>query len=155
MSQLIEYAKRELDIIGLREDATDEMDRAMRKHILHMVNAFSDEGHSGFSANFALSILKKVLAYKPLTDLLGDDSEWVEVAEGLHQNKRAYSVFKDANGAYWSEGIVFWEWFSSPDINNGEPYKTYFTSKDSRVPIESFPWRMPDQPEYREADPNR
>lgn len=154
MSNMINYAKHELDIIGLREDATDEMDRAMRKHILHMVEAFSDEGHSGFSANYALAILKKVLAFKPLTELTGEDSEWVEVADGLHQNKRASDVFKDANGAYWTQGIVFWEWFSSPDIDDGKPYKSYFTSRDSRVPV-TFPWRMPDEPEYREADPNR
>ena len=155
MSYLIEYAKRELDIIGLREDSDDEMNVAMRNHILQMVEVFSEEGHSGFSASYAVAILKRVLAFKPLAELTGEDSEWQEVAEDLYQNKRASDVFKDANGAYWSQGIVFWEWFSSPDIDDGKPYKTYFTSKDSRVPIESFPWKMPDQPEYREADPNR
>ena len=51
-----EHAKHELDIIGLKEDS-DEMDRAMRNHILKMVEVFSDEGHSGFSASYALAIL--------------------------------------------------------------------------------------------------
>lgn len=151
---LIDHAKRELDIIGLREDSDDEMNVAMRNHLLQLVEEFSAEGHSGFSANYALSILNKVLAFKPLTELTGEDSEWEEVADDLYQNKRAPDVFKNANGAYWTQGIVFWEWFSSPDIDDGKPYKTYFTSRDSRVPV-TFPWRMPNEPEYREADPNR
>lgn len=156
MSNLINYAKDEMDLIGLREDSDDEMNRAMREHILQMVKVFSDEGHSGFSANYALAILKKVLDFKPLSALTGEDDEWLEVADELYQNKRASNVFKDKDGAYWSDGIVFWEWFTPWDNGvAGEPFKTYFTSKDSAVRIESFPWVMPEKPEYREADPNR
>ena len=149
---LIEYAKRELDVIGMTEDSEDEMNVMMRKHILHMVKEFADEGHSGMSASYALSILKSLLAYKPLAPLTGADDEWNEVGTGHWQNKRASNVFKDKDGAYWSDGIVFWEWFQPDD---GEPFKTYFTSRDSRVNIDSFPWTMPDKPEYREADPDR
>lgn len=156
MSNLVKYAESEMDLIGLREDSEDEMNRAMREHILQMVKVFSDEGHSGFSANYALAILKKVLDFKPLTALTGEDSEWNEVASDLYQNRRASNVFKDANGAYWSDGVVFWEWFTPWDKGvAGEPFKTYFISKDSAVRIESFPWVMPDAPEYREADLNR
>ena len=149
---LIEYAKRELDVIGMTEDSSDEMNVMMRKHILHMVKEFADEDHSGFSASYALSILKSLLAYEPLSPLTGADDEWMEVDNGYWQNKRASNVFKDKDGAYWSDGIVFWEWFQPDD---GEPFKTYFTSRDSRVNIDSFPWTMPDKPEYREADPDR
>jgi hypothetical protein len=149
---LIEYAKRELDVIGMTEDSSDEMNVMMRKHILHMVKEFADEGHSGMSASYALSILKSLLAYEPLSPLTGADDEWNEVDNGYWQNKRASNVFKDKDGAYWSDGIVFWEWFEPDD---GEPFKSYFTSRDSRVNIDSFPWTMPDKPEYREADPDR
>jgi hypothetical protein len=149
---LIEYAKRELDVIGMTEDSSDEMNVMMRKHILHMVKEFADEGHSGMSASYALSILKSLLAYEPLSPLTGADDEWMEVDNGYWQNKRASNVFKDKDGAYWSDGIVFWEWFEPDD---GEPFKSYFTSRDSRVNIDSFPWTMPDKPEYREADPDR
>jgi hypothetical protein len=155
MANQLEYAKHELDLIGLKEDSGDEMNVAMRHDILQIVETFSDQGHSGFSASYALAILKKVLNFQPLTDLTGEDDEWIEVADDLYQNKRAFDVFKDANGAYWSQGIVFWEWFTPWDNGvAGEPYKTYFTSYDSRVPI-TFPFSMPSEPEYREADPNR
>ena len=157
MSNLVDYAKRELDILNLgNNDRTGEgMDFHMRDHILHMVELFAEEGHSGFSASYALSILKRVLAYRPLTPLTGEDDEWNEVGDGVFQNRRASNVFKENGQAYWMDGIVFWEWYSSPDIDDGKPYKSYFTSRDSRVNIESFPWSMPENPEYREADPNR
>lgn len=150
---LIEYAKSELDAIGMTEDSSDEMNVMMRKHILHMVNEFADEGHSGMSASYALSILKSLLAYEPLSPLTGADDEWMEVGPDVWQNKRASNVFKDKDGAYWGDGIVFWEWYDPKD--GSEPFKSYFTSRDSRVNIDSFPWTMPDKPEYREADPDR
>jgi hypothetical protein len=156
MSNLVDYAKRELDILNLgNDDRTGEgMDFHMRDHILRMVEMFSEEGHSGFSASYALSILKRVLEYKPLTPLTGNDDEWNEVGDGVFQNRRASNVFKENGQAYWMDGIVFWEWYSSPDIDDGKPYKAYFTSRDSRVNIESFPWTMPETPEYRERETN-
>ncbi len=156
MSNLVDYAKRELDILNLgNDDRTGEgMDFHMRDHILRMVEMFAEEGHSGFSASYALSILKRVLAYKPITPLTGADDEWNEVGDGVFQNRRASNVFKENDQAYWMDGIVFWEWYSSPDIDDGKPYKSYFTSRDSRVNIESFPWSMPDKPEYRERVTN-
>jgi hypothetical protein len=154
MSNLVDYAKRELDILNLgTDDRTGEgMDFHMRDHILRMVEMFAEEGHSGFSASYALSILKRVLAYNPLTPLTGNDDEWNEVGHGVFQNRRASNVFKENGQAYWMDGIVFWEWYED---ENGEKYKSYFTSRDSRVNIESFPWTMPETPEYKEADPNR
>jgi len=152
---IVKYAESELDRIGMTADSQDEMNVAMRKHILHMVNEFAEEGHSGFSAGYAISILSKLFNYKPLTPLTGEDDEWHEVGDGYWQNKRASNVFKGEDGcAYWSGGKVFWEWVSYPDIDDGKPYKLYFTTRDSRVPI-TFPFTMPDKPEYVEADPDR
>ena len=145
---MLDYAKSELDLIGMTEDSEDEMNRAMRKHILHMVNEFAEEGHSGFSASYALNILKYLLSFKPLAPLTGADNEWNEVGEGHWQNRRAPDVFKDKDGAYWTDGLVFWEWYT--DKETGEKFKSYFTNKESRVKIESFPWVMPEKPEYRE-----
>lgn len=148
---IIDYANNEMDLIKLgTDDVTGEgMDYQMRTHILRMVKEFADEGHSGSSAAYALSILKRLLDYKPLSPLTGEDSEWRDTGDGTYQNKRASSVFKNSDGAYWSTGIVFWSWYT--DQNTGEKYKSYYTSRDSKVRIESFPWTMPDSPEYRQA----
>jgi hypothetical protein len=148
---LLSHAENELDLIGLTDQ--DEMNGAMRKHILHMIEEFSKEGHSGFSANYAISILTKLLDYKPLSPLTGEDSEWTMISEEmsgsnrgtLYQNKRASHVFKDDDGAYDIDGKVFWNWQERPLDEDEEGYpgthkfKSYYTSRDSRVYV-TFPY---------------
>jgi hypothetical protein len=150
---LLSYAESEMDRIGLTEE--DEYNGMMRKHILHMIKEFSDEGHSGFSANYAIQILTKLMSFKPLTPLTGEDGEWVKHDYGVndvtYQNKRLSSVFKDGDGScYDIDGKVFWEWWKDED---GNAVKTYYTNRDSRVPV-TFPYMPPDKPiyEYRQSD---
>lgn len=157
MSNLLTHAKHELDLIGMTADSPDEMNVMMRKHILHMMNEFANEGHSGFSASYAINILTKLLDFKPLSPLTGDDDEWTNVREyGTEphwQNKRKSSVFKDADGScYDIDGKVFWEW-CMPYEEGEKPYKSYYTSRDSRVPV-TFPYVVPEKPiyEYRHSD---
>jgi hypothetical protein len=131
MSNLIEFAKSELDIIGMKEDDLEISNRAMREHILKMVEVFSDEGHSGFSANYAVAILQKLLKFEPLSPLTGEDSEWNLISEDgemTYQNKRCSHVFKSNGKAYDLNGKVFIQ-------ENGSAY----TSADSRVDV-TFPY---------------
>lgn len=153
MSNLLSYAEDELNRIGLTDE--DEYNGMMRKHILHMIKEFSDEGHSGFSAYYAISILTKLLNYKPLTPLTGEDDEWVRhdygVNELTYQNKRRSSIFKNGTGeCYDIDGKVFWEWQRNEE---GEAVKTFYTCLESRVPV-TFPYVVPDKPiyEYRQSD---
>ena len=154
---MMEWAKRELDLAGFKEsDDPDVVNNWMRNDVLKLLEMFVEQGHSGFSANYAIKLFQTLAIWKPLSPLTGEPDEWTEVSADVWQNKRASNVFKGEDGrAYWSDGVVFWEWYSSPDIDDGKPYKSYFTSRDSRVFIDSFPWTMPEKPEYREADPNR
>ena len=158
MSNMVDFAEREMDIIGLTEDG--DMNGMMRKHILHMVKEFAYEGHSGFSAPYALSILQKVLAYKPLSPLTGEDSEWNDVGSqgrdhrsDLYQNKRYSAVFKEGKDgeAYDIDGKVFWDWWTDPVT--GEKSKSHYTCLESRVPV-TFPYTVPETPiyEYRESE---
>lgn len=128
---LVEHAKAELALIG--SDDGDEMQSAMNSHILTMVGHFAEEGHSGFSASYAIGILEKLLRFEPLTPLTGDDAEWTDMSEygpePVWQNKRCSRVFKAADGsAYDIDGKVF-----------REPNGASFTSRDSRVPV-TFPY---------------
>ena len=157
MSNLLSHAMDELDRIGMTEDSTDEMNVMMRKHILHMMNEFAEEGHSGFSASYAISILTKLMDFKPLSPLTGEDNEWGNVREygesPSWQNKRRSSVFKNADGTcYDIDGKVFWEW-CMPYEEGDNPYKSYYTNRDSRVPV-TFPYIVPDKPiyEYRHSE---
>ena len=149
MSNLLAHAEHELDLIGMKDE--EGMNGMMRKHLLHMIEEFSNEGHSGFSASYAISCLKRLLAYKPLSPLTGEDDEWTEVSEHMghkcYQNKRHSAVFKDETGAYNIEGKVFWEWYTN---DAGERHKSYFTGRESRVYI-TFPYEVPETPIYEEA----
>lgn len=150
MSNLLSHAEDELNRIGMTEDSPDEMNRMMRKHILHMMQEFANEGHSGFSASYAISILTKLMDFKPLSPLTGEDDEWVKHDYGndiTYQNKRRSSVFKDADGScYDIDGKVFWEW-CMPYEEGEKPYKSYYTCRESRVPV-TFPYIVPEKPEY-------
>ncbi len=130
MSNLIDFAKSELDIIGMKEDDLEISNRAMREHILKMIEVFSDEGHSGFSASYAAAILEKLLRFQPISPLTGEDSEWnlISELEKLYQNKRCSHVFKSNGKAYDLNGKVFIQ-------ENGSAY----TSADSRVDV-TFPY---------------
>ena len=144
---ILSHAETELDFIGMKDDG--DMNGAMRKHILHMIEEFSKEGHSGFSASYAVSCLEKLLRYEPLAPLTGEDWEWVDVGEQsggtLWQNKRCSKIFKDKDGAYDIDAIVWYEWVT--DKETGEKYKTHFTNYQSRVRVE-FPYTP--KTEYRE-----
>lgn len=124
-SNLVSHAKRELALLG-GEDC--EMQQAMNKHIIKMLMVFADEGHSGFSASYARGIISDLLAYKPLTPLTGEDSEWVEVSEGTKQNNRHHSVFMENGKAYDIDGRVF-------EDASGSRYTNY----NSRVNV-TFPY---------------
>ena len=136
---LLEYAKTELAIINTNRD---EMQNAMDRNILEIVEKFSEQGHSGFSANYAISFLQRLLNWKPLTPLTGGNEEWVDMSEFMgyeyYQNKRCGEIFKGKDGlAYWSRGKVF--------SNDGG--ESWYTNKDSKIEI-TFPFNVPDKPEY-------
>lgn len=111
MSNLVDHAERELELLGMGPDVEDGMNRAMREHILTMVRTFADGGHSGFSASYALGVLRKVLDFEPVIPLTGEDDEWTELnySDDIGaQNKRCGHVFRRADGtAYDSIGRVF------------------------------------------------
>lgn len=133
---LTDFARNELKLAGLF-DADSDYGGMLGEAVMKMVTVFSEEGHSGFSALMAISLFEKVARFQPLTPLTGEPSEWIAVdgpSEGdpgsakLFQNNRCPHVFKDAKGAYDSEGRVF-----------REPDGACFTSRDSRVPV-TFPY---------------
>ncbi len=75
--------------------------------VLEMVACFSTQGHSGTSAPYVAARLDRLLRYQPLIPLTGHADEWTEVSEGLWQNKRCSSVFKDNERAWDIDATVF------------------------------------------------
>lgn len=113
MSNLFSYAEDELKRAGLL-DSNDEMNELMSKNILEIIKIFSSQGHSGFSASYAISLLEKLMQFQPLTPLNGNDDEWNDMSEYgcdpgdfMFQNKRCSHVFKHKDGAYDIDGKIF------------------------------------------------
>lgn len=143
MSSSIEYAKSELARITKDGDGLQD---AINKNILDIVELFASQGHSGISAGYAMSILERLLRFKPLTPLTGEDDEWTEVSDKMgqrcFQNKRCSSVFKttDTQGntikVHDIDAIAY--------SDNGG--LTWFTSSSFRKNV-TFPYEPPTHPE--------
>jgi hypothetical protein len=129
-SNRIKFAKREFEALGYDlNDTENSPNRWIMENVFELLNVFSKQGHSGSSAPYCVGYFKKLALWEPLGPLTGQDSEWVEVSDGLFQNARCSHVFKEADGrAYDIDGKVF-----------REPDGCCYTSKDSRVYIE-FPY---------------
>ena len=152
MSNYVKHAEMEFRAAGWTDENgkfKDEMQEMICNHVLKLLEVFADEGHSGSSAPYAINLFKTLASFEPVVPLTGEDWEWVDVAEQsgrtLWQNKRCGHVFKDVDGAYDIDGIVFYECYE--DKETGEKHKSYFTSRESRVPV-TFPYTP--KTEYKE-----
>jgi hypothetical protein len=143
MSNLVDYAKEELKRIGMIDSGEEYNDWAS-KAILDLIELFSSQSHSGFTAPYVASVFYRLAMFKPISPLTGEDDEWREMTSGGFQNKRYSAVFKDSKDgtAYNIEGKVF--------TDDGE---VWYTSGDSRVDV-TFPYVVPDKPErvYRNKE---
>lgn len=105
---LMRHAREELRIAGFFDGGEDaKMDAEMAKCVLAIIKTFSGQGHSGFSAGTCTSIVEKLMRFDPLMPLTGEDSEWARVGEDLYQNRRCSHVFKDEDGAYDLNDVVW------------------------------------------------
>ena len=146
-SNLELWAENELHLllVSCKDDPEGyQMQGEMNKHLLKMVRTFSDEGHSGGSASYAISMLQRLLSWKPIMPLTGEDSEWAiawtDNDGTVHeQNHRCSSVFRENHDN------------STAEDNNGKVFsdnggKSYWHTKDSSVPV-TFPYDPPLYPE--------
>ena len=136
MSNLVDYAKEELERIGMI-DSGEPYNDLVAKAILDLIELFDSQGHSGFTASYTVNVFKRLAMYEPLTPLTGEDSEWNEIEPGFYQNKRYSAVFKEKDGkAYNIHGKIFTD----------DGGKTWYSNKDSHIEI-NFPYIVPDEPE--------
>lgn len=119
-SNLVKHAKNELKLLGGEDD---EMQQLMDKDILQIVEIFANQGHSGFSASYAISILRRLLAFMPITPLTGEDDEWEEpdVDRYTQQNKSYSSVFRNSktNESYDINAVTFYYGDDTSEWNRG------------------------------------
>lgn len=153
---LTKHAETEFRALGWLDENgkyCNEMQELMCTGLLDIIQKFGEQGHSGFSASYAIGCLTKLLDFKPLGPLTGEDWEWNDISEmsgyTLYQNKRCSTIFKKVlddgtEDCYNIDGKVFWEWCTDPET--GEKFKSHYTSSDSIVPV-TFPYTVT-EPEY-------
>jgi len=139
-SNLEKWALNELKM--LEGNSSDEMQCLMTKDIMEVVKVFCKQGHSGFSASYALNLIKRLLDWKPILPLTGEEDEWNDKydEDNSQQNKRCSAVFRknfDNSTAYYIGAKAFSD-------DGGE---TWFTNHDSFINI-TFPYNVPDKPEF-------
>lgn len=151
MNNYVKHAWQEFRAAGWLDEYgnfKDEMQEMICRHVIKLLEVFDGEGHSGTSAPYAISLFKSLASFEPVAPLTGEDWEWTDVAEQnggiLWQNKRCSHVFKDNDGAYDINGIVFYD-IIKDEID--KEYKSYYTCKESRVPV-TFPYTP--KTEYKE-----
>lgn len=129
----------------------DDMQGAICRHVLALLELFAGEGNSGSSANYAVGLFEKLAKFDPITPLTGEDWEWLEVGPGSFQNMRCSHVFMNIDRfggqPYDIQAVVFYEVRKDPDT--GEEYKSRFTNWESHQPI-TFPYTP--KIEYREVN---
>jgi hypothetical protein len=99
MSNLVDHARRELELISEDEEAISGY--------LRVVQAFADMGHSGSSAAIATPVINRLLQFKNISPLTEDPSEWFyhgpetwgsADGSGIWQNTRDPACFSTDGG---------------------------------------------------------
>lgn len=99
MSNLVDHAHRELEIIYKGEDPW------FVDGCIKVIQAFADMGHSGGSASVAIPTINDLLQFKNLTPLTDNPDEWIYYDEnvwgkkgGIWQNRRNSKAFSNDEG---------------------------------------------------------
>lgn len=95
---IIEQAKTELALVNFGKEDSARM--------VQILELFFDQWDSGGAVWAAAPVLQRLIAGKPLSPLTGADAEWVEVGEGVFQNRRVSTVFK---GPRFHEGKLAYD----------------------------------------------
>jgi hypothetical protein len=112
MSNLITHAKKELGLIYSEEDLKEGYNKLAYDCILELIEVFSKQGHSGFSAPYVANMFKTLANFETLTPLTGEDDEWGDISnlgeDPKYQNIRNGAVFKNSDGSsYYIEAVVW------------------------------------------------
>ena len=143
------HAMKEFQILGwvdkndqwMQDQDGDSSQEMICKNILEVLKTIASQGHTGFTIGYLMQKVQRLVDFKPIAPLTGEDDEWRKCPElkgEMYQNKRFSAVFKDGKdgAAYWQSGKVFVD-------NTG----SYTKGRESHVPV-TFPFYVPDKPEF-------
>lgn len=117
---LVKHAKKELKLAGLMSKGSD-YDGMLGKAVIELIEAFSKQGHSGYSASQTIQLFVRLAQYQNITPIGSTPDEWQEVSVEngktlLWQNTRRSSTFSRDGGKTWYD-------IDDPHLNNGDTWK--------------------------------
>jgi hypothetical protein len=156
MTNTKSFAKQELDILAAT--VPDATVTPFANEILALCEAFGKSGQSGGSAPYTAAAISKtvkaLLLQKPICDVTGHESEWVDVAEmnggkTLWQNRRCSGLFRSEERCCYIDAIVWkgeekWDTFTGSVyvdnsctelISSSQPVRFPFTPKTFYVNV--------------------
>ncbi len=117
-SKMTDWARNELQMAGLFDKDSD-YEGMLGEAVMDLLDKFSEQGHSGFSAELTASIFDRLVRWKPLSELTNDPNEWMEITE--HQEARTPGL-KGQVRVYQSR--------RSPDCFSEDGGQTYYSVDD-------------------------
>ena len=138
MSNLVDHARRELELIGEEPETI--------AGFLAVVQAFADMGHSGGSAFVAIPMINELLQFKNLRPLTSNPDEWQNVSDQsgyeMWQNRRNGEAFSDDGGKTY--------WLLSDGAHSGKRKPIHTTAAkalttDERATVERFGLDKPEE----------
>lgn len=91
------YSEFELSKLA-QANSTDENITKLVTYITQVICEFESAQLNNMDAMHLLSVLPRLLRFKPLTPLTGEPNEWEEIGLGVFQNKRCSSVIQFEDG---------------------------------------------------------
>lgn len=143
---LYDYASSELK--RAFPDESDPLQQLANKDILELIKVFSEQGHSGMSAPYVLSYFDRLVRFKPLGPLTGEDDEWIPRGRSetngprTYQNRRLYSLFKSV----YDDGHVEYDDVEAYECMNVNEHIPYFGGGSGKIFREFFPIKFPYTP---------
>jgi hypothetical protein len=147
MTNTQSHAKVEFDI--LKTTTPDALVLEFENEILALCEKFGNSGQSGGSAPYTAaiisSVVKKLCTFQTIAPLTGEDGEWSDVTEQsngemLYQNKRNSAVFKDEQGVWYLDAIVWCADTPGDSGNNWDNFSGTVEGIKSRAYIKEFPF---------------
>lgn len=130
---MLESAKWQLNKV--LEKCTDpyerDMQEMMNNDVMELLKVFDEQGHSGFSASWAIRLFSKLAKYKLITEIEDNPEDWDENG----QHKYVPSVFKREDGTCY---YLYGTYFAEPDSDN-----FFYNGKCSRTDV-TFPLKPSD-----------
>lgn len=118
-SKMSDWARNELQMAGLFDKESD-YEGMLGEAVMELMDKFSEQGHSGFSAELTASIFDRLVHWKPLSELTSDPEEWNEIEE------EQSSHFPGHDGK-----VKVFQSRRSPDCFSEDGGQTYYSIDDS------------------------